>query len=74
LYRSKTMNTVLLKDSFFTASGMLRIRWWPLALLAAVAAAFAIINGVTLAMLALGAQGAVADPFWHAPIFFLFGR
>lgn len=68
------MNAVLLRNSFFTESGMLRIRWWPLALLAAVAAAFALVNVATLVMLALGAQGAVPDPFWHAPIIFFFGR
>jgi len=55
-----------IKRSFVTDSGMLRIRWWPLA-------GFGLYlgyNAVVLAMVMAGAKGH-ADPFLHAPIYWL---
>lgn len=56
------------KDLFFAENGMLRIRWWPLI----PVVGYIGLNVLTFAMVMMGAKGA-ADPFWHAPIIWVFG-
>jgi len=53
---------------FFTESGVLRIRWWPLL----GVAVWIIWVAVSLGMAASGASGR-ADPFIHAPLYWMFG-
>ncbi|MBP6946433.1 MAG: hypothetical protein KBB46_04080 [Candidatus Pacebacteria bacterium] len=57
-----------MESKFFTESGMIRIRWWPLL----PPLAYVALNAVALGMIILGAGGR-PDPFWHAPLYFMFG-
>lgn len=57
------------KSLFFTERGMLRLRWWP----AIPPALYLTYNAVVLLLVIFGAKG-VADPLWHAPLFWLFGH
>ncbi|OGG41492.1 hypothetical protein A2837_03230 [Candidatus Kaiserbacteria bacterium RIFCSPHIGHO2_01_FULL_46_22] len=57
-----------IQNAVFTESGMIRVRWWWLAL----PAAYAALNVVAAWMILLGAGGR-PDPFWHAPLYLMFG-
>ena len=54
---------------FFTESGMLRIRWWPV-----IPPTLYILYNVTVFLAILAGAKGVADPVWNAPIFWLFGH
>ncbi len=57
-----------MESKFFTETGMLRLRWWWLAL----PAAYLALNVVAAYMIMTGAGGR-PDPFWHAPLYWMFG-
>jgi|GEM_PF-5742201 len=57
-----------MENAIFTETGMIRIRWWPLF----VPAAYVALNVVALGMIMIGSGGR-PDPFWHAPIYWMFG-
>lgn len=57
-----------MRNLFLAPSGVLRIRWWPLA----VVGAYVAYNIITVTHVALGGKFE-AHPFWHAPLLWLFG-
>lgn len=59
-------------SSFYTQDGMVRVRYWPLVAFGAFAALCVLLNVFTFLAIATGSELLCnADPFWHAPLFWL---
>ena len=71
--KSAKLRNTQMHNSFHTNSGMLRIRWWVPATILGFACLYAFYNIMVVMAVMGGAQG-VADPFWNAPIYWMFGK
>lgn len=62
-----------MENFLYTETGMLKIRWWIPAAAIWTLALYLGYNIIVAAAVMGGASGA-ADPFWNAPIYWVFGK